>query len=71
MIPTLLEEKETTDKEVSSHGESSSQNSGHHVADQGTQLLDVQEQFSDTNLRYKYIGLCAFNVTFCLQTMLK
>ncbi|XP_063137566.1 transcription factor TFIIIB component B'' homolog isoform X2 [Rattus norvegicus] len=50
VIPTLLEEKETTDKEVSSHGESSSQNSGHHVADQGTQLLDVQEQFSDTNL---------------------
>ncbi|XP_028646050.1 transcription factor TFIIIB component B'' homolog isoform X2 [Grammomys surdaster] len=53
VMPTLLEEKETSDHDVSSHlphVESSSQNSGHHETDQGIQLPDVLEQFSDTNL---------------------
>lgn len=58
-MPTLVEEKETTDKDISSHlghVESSSQNLGHHETDQGMQLPDALEQFSDTNLRYQ----CAF-----------
>ncbi|XP_031216567.1 transcription factor TFIIIB component B'' homolog isoform X3 [Mastomys coucha] len=52
-MPTLVEEKETTDKDISSHlghVESSSQNLGHHETDQGMQLPDALEQFSDTNL---------------------
>ncbi|XP_076783394.1 transcription factor TFIIIB component B'' homolog isoform X2 [Arvicanthis niloticus] len=53
VIPTLLEEKETSDQDVSSHlphVDSSSQNSGHHETDQGIQLSDVLEQFSHPNL---------------------
>ncbi|XP_052015316.1 transcription factor TFIIIB component B'' homolog isoform X2 [Apodemus sylvaticus] len=51
VMPTLLEEKETSDKDVSSHLlESSSQNSGSRETDQGMQLPDSLEQFSDINL---------------------
>ncbi|XP_029324050.1 transcription factor TFIIIB component B'' homolog isoform X4 [Mus caroli] len=53
VMPTLVEEKETTDKDVSSHlvhVESCSQNSGHHETDQGMLLPDALERFSDTNL---------------------
>ena len=67
-MPTLLEEKETSDKDISSHlchVESSSQNSGSRETDQGMQLPDSLEQFSDINLRYKYIDLCAFKEKEC------
>ncbi|XP_036062671.1 transcription factor TFIIIB component B'' homolog isoform X2 [Onychomys torridus] len=53
VMPTFVEEKENTDKEVSSHlshVESSSQSSGHHETEPGAPLLDVLEQFSHTNL---------------------
>lgn len=52
VMSTLLEEKEASDKDVSSplcHVESSSQDSGSHEAGQGRQLPDALEQFSDTN----------------------
>ncbi|XP_059132277.1 transcription factor TFIIIB component B'' homolog [Peromyscus eremicus] len=53
VMPTFVEEKENTDKEVSSHlshVESSSQSSGHHETEPGIPLPDVLEHFSDTNL---------------------
>lgn len=53
VMPTFVEDKENTDKEVSSHlshVESSSQSSGHHETEPGIPLPDVLEQFSDTNL---------------------
>lgn len=67
-MPTFVEDKENTDTEVSSHlshVESSSQSSGHHETEPGIPLPDVQEQFSDTNLRYKCVGLCAFKEKEC------
>jgi hypothetical protein len=68
VMPTLVEEKETTDKDISSHlghVESCSQNLGRHETDQGMPLPDALERFSDTNLRYKWIGLCAFKEKEC------
>lgn len=53
VMPTLVEEKETTDKDISSHlghVESCSQNLGRHETDQGMPLPDALERFSDTNL---------------------
>ncbi|KAL1783607.1 transcription factor TFIIIB component B-like isoform X2 [Sigmodon hispidus] len=58
VMSTFVEEKENTDKEVSSHLShvvSSSLSSGHHETLPGIQLLDVLDQFSDTDLRYKYV----------------
>lgn len=60
MVHTFVEEKRNSEKEVS--GQLSRLKTSEHdkTEDQGTRSPDVPEQFSDVNLRYKYIGLCAF-----------
>lgn len=61
-MPTFEEQKENSDKEVSSHLShvKSSQNSADHGPVPATQPADVLEQLSGTSLRYKCVGLCAF-----------
>lgn len=62
MIPTFKEQKENSDKEVSSHLShvKSSRNSADHETVPAIQPADVLEQFSGTSLRYKCVGLCVF-----------
>ena len=76
MVHTSVEEK-NSEKEVSnqlSHLNISSQSPElDKVEDQRMRLPGVPEQFSDINLRYKYIGLCAFeekDIKLNLQIML-
>lgn len=76
MVHTSVEEK-NSEKEVSnqlSHLNISSQSSElDKVEDQRMRPPGVPEQFSDINLRYKYIGLCAFeekDIKLNLQIML-
>lgn len=70
-------EEKNSEKEVSnqlSHLNISSQSSElDKVEDQRMRPPSVPEQFSDINLRYKYIGLCAFeekDIKLNLQIML-
>ena len=64
MVHTSVEEKRNSEKELprrlSPLKTSSMISKLDKTEDQGTQSADVPEQCSDTNLRYKYIGLCAF-----------
>lgn len=63
VVHTSVEEK-NSEKEVSSqlsHLNISSQSSElDKIEDQRMRPPSVPEQFSDVNIRYKYIGLCAF-----------
>lgn len=76
MAHTFVEVKRNSEKEVSSQLSllKTSQTSEHDkTEDQGTRSPDVPEQFSDVNLRYKYIGLCALKkrrMKLYLQIML-
>lgn len=81
MVHTFVEVKRNSEKEVSSqlsllktsqtseHDKTEDQTSEHDK----TRSPDVPEQFSDVNLRYKYIGLCALKkrrMKLYLQIML-
>lgn len=63
VVDVSVEEKRNSEKEISSqlsHLNISSQTSElDKIEDQRMRSPDVPEQFSDINLRYKYIGLCA------------
>lgn len=76
VVHTSVEEK-NSEKEVSSqlsHLNISSQSSElDKIEDQRKRPPSVPEQFSDVNIRYKYIGLCAFeekDIKLYLQIML-
>lgn len=63
MVHTFIEEKRNSEKELSSqlsHLKTSQTSEHDKTEDQGTQSPNIPEQFSDVNLRYKYIGLCTF-----------